>query len=131
MIEVDIVTPSKKVVAGIKASYLRLPSAKGELKVLPGHTELLTLLTTGVLGFSSDGSERRFAISYGFAEIRQDKALVLAETCEESTEIDRERARAAQKRAEEMLSGTLTQEQFRKYELKLRRAVIRQRITQS
>ena len=128
MISVDIVTPYRKILENATATSVRLPAAKGEMEVLPGHAELLTLLSTGVLGIRRDEGEKRFAISYGFAEIRKDKILVLAETCEESSEIDLERAKQAQKQAEEHLISQITTESFRKYQLKLERAVTRQKV---
>lgn len=125
---VDIVTPTRKLVDGATTDSVKLPSQLGELQILPGHTELLTILGTGILSFPSGSGERKFAVSYGFAEIRNDRILVLAETCEESTEIDKVRAQAAKKKAEEALAATLDEHAFRKYELKLQRAVVRQNI---
>lgn len=77
---------------------MKLPGVKGELQVLEGHTELLTLLKAGPLTLVQDGRERKFSVSYGFAEIRNNKVLVLADTVEEATTIDKKRAEAAQKR---------------------------------
>ncbi len=129
MIEVDIVTPTKQVATGLKAVMVTLPASQGELQVLPNHRDLLTSLGTGVLSVQGDGTERKFAISYGFAEIRHDKIIVLAETAEESTDIDKERASRAKKKAEELLTGVLTKEDFVKQERKLQRAIIRQQIS--
>ena len=130
MIEVDIVTPTKKLVEGAKVVDVTIPTASGEIEILPGHTDMLTLLGTGVLSLKMDGTPRKFAVSYGFAEVRHDKIMILAETCEESTEIDKERASKAQKKAEEILGATLQEGQFRKYELKLQRAMVRQQIAE-
>ena len=129
MIEVDIVSPSKRLVEGIKVNSLRLPAIKGEIEVLPGHAEFLTILSTGVLSLILDGGTRQFAVSCGFAEIRNDKVIVLAETIEEQSEIDKTRAAQAQKRAEEKLSGVMDEAEFRKNKAKLQRAVVRQSIT--
>lgn len=126
MIQVDIVTPSRKLTDGIGAVSVKLPAYKGEIEILPGHAELITLLNTGIVTLTGDGTQLRFAISYGLAEVRNDRVIVLAETAEESTEIDIERARAAQKKAEEQLSSALTEDKFKKYQLKLQRALIRQ-----
>lgn len=130
MISVDIVTPSRRLVQGGVADSLKVPAFRGELTILPGHTELLTLLNTGVLSFVQDGRERRFAVSFGFLEVRDDRAIVLAETCEESTEISRERAQAAQKKAEDAISAGLAEGKFKKYQLKLQRAIIRQQVSE-
>jgi len=129
MIEVDIVTPTRRLVVGAKVSSLTLPGARGQLQILPGHADLLTTLGVGVLAYAEDGAEKKFAISYGFAEVRHDKITVLAETCEPADEIDLERAQKAQKKAQEALVGQMSQEEFRKYQLKLERALIRQQIS--
>lgn len=129
MIEVDIVTPQKKLVEGLVVSEVKVPTQKGEIQVLPGHTQLLSLLGPGVLSFRTDGTERSFAVSYGFVEIKNNRVTILAETCEESSKIDKSRAALAQKKSEEALAATLTEEQFKKYQLKLQRAVIRQQIS--
>src|SRR4051812_34519480 len=100
MIEVDIVTPARKIFDSLKVSAVTLPTASGDITVLPGHAELVTLLSTGVLSFPQSTDERVFAVSYGFSIVRKDKVIVLAETCEESREIDLVRAKEAQKKAE-------------------------------
>lgn len=128
MIEVDIVTATQKLVEGAQATSVKLPAAKGEIEILPGHTDLLTVLGTGVLSIVADGHERKFAVSYGFAEVRKDRVIVLAETAEEAKGIDRARAAAAQKKAEDVLGSVLTEEKFRKHQLKLQRSLIRQQI---
>lgn len=128
MITVDIVTPTRKILDGVQAASVKLPADKGQIEVLPGHAELLTLLRTGVITIVGDGVERHFAISYGFAEVRQDKIIVMGETVEEATEIDKARAINAQKKAEEALASVLTEEHFNKYQLKLQRSIVRQQI---
>jgi len=128
MIVLDIVTPTRKLVEGVQATSVKLPTVKGQAEVLPGHTEMVTLLETGQLSFVNDGKERKFAVSYGFAEVRKDKVIVLAETAEEAREINVERAKTAQQKAQTALQGTLTDEQYRKNQLKLQRALIRQQV---
>jgi len=130
VIKVDIVTPTKKLVEGAKAEWVKFPGFKGELEILPGHRELLTTLTTGVMSFVQNGKERKFAISYGFAEVRHDRVLILAETAEEGTGVDKVRAQSAKKRAEEKLvQGVLSEDEFKKHQMKLQRAIIRQTIS--
>jgi len=126
---VDIVTPVRKLVEGAKVDAVKLPSAAGQLTILPGHADLLTLLGTGEMSFSQDGRERKFAVSYGFVEVRRDKVLILAETTEESQEIDRGRASEAEKKARGALQGVLDESKFRKYQLKLQRAIVRQKVS--
>lgn len=130
MIRVDIVTPTKKLVEGAKADWVKIPGHRGELEILPGHRELLTLLTTGPLSFMQDGRERKFAVSHGFAEVRKNRVLVMAETAEDAAAIDKARVQAAKKRAEEKLvQGVLNEHEFKKHQLKLQRAIVRQTIS--
>ena len=108
---------------------MRIPGARGELQILPGHADLLTLLNAGLVSLSLDGKERKLFVSHGFAEVRADKVLIFGETVEETTDINRTRAQAAQKKAEQALLGVLTEPDFKKHQLKLERAIIRQHIS--
>lgn len=128
MITLDIVTPSRSLIEGVKVPDVRLPGEKGEMMVLAGHTPLLTILNAGLLSFTENGKNRLFAVSYGFAEVSGDRVMVLAETCEESQEIDVERAKTAQRKAEEVLRGQVEQGKFKKFQTKLQRALIRQHV---
>ena len=128
MIQIDIVTPQKQILIGVESEFISLPGSGGALKILEGHADLLTLLSHGELSFKEGENNRRFAISYGFAEIKNNKVTVLAETCEESNEINLERAKLAEKKSKEILSGNIDRPTFRKYELKLERAIVRQRV---
>ncbi len=85
MIEVDIVTPAKRLVDGAKSPSVKLPGADGQLEILPGHTELLALLGKGEISFQEDGRPRQFQVSGGFAEVRQDRVLILAEVAPVTT----------------------------------------------
>ena len=129
MLSVDLVTPSRKLLENAKVDSVKIPGARGELQVLPGHADLLTLLSTGMVSLVQDGRERKFFVSFGFAEVRNEKVLVFGETMEEATEIDKTRAHAAQRKAEQALLGVLTEPEFKKQQLKLERSIIRQHIS--
>jgi F-type H+-transporting ATPase subunit epsilon len=126
MIEVDIVTPSRRILEGAKVERVSLPTESGIITVLPGHAELVTLLNTGLLTFPTGGTDRKFVVSYGFAMVRKNKVIVLAETCEEASEIDLARAKTAQKKAEQALASAQDELQQRKYQMKLQRSLARQ-----
>ncbi len=128
MIEVDIVTPARRILENVKVERITLPTQSGTITVLPGHTDLVTILSTGVMSFPTAAAERKFAVSYGFSIVRKNKVIVLAETCEEAGEIDQSRAKSAQKKAEQALSTSLDEKQMRKYQLKLERAITRQQL---
>lgn len=129
-ITVDIVTPSRKLLVGEVADAVTLPTATGEIMVLPGHTELVTILDAGGVYLQRGNEQRKFAVSYGFGVVRDNKVTILAETCEQAHEIDRERAEMAEKKALEYLLETPEEAILEKYQLKLKRSRVRQQLSQ-
>lgn len=128
--KLTILSPEKKVTAAMEVSSVTLPGSEGQIQILPEHADMIGTLETGPFNFRSlTGATTLGVISSGFFEIRNGEVTVAAETCELSTEIDISRAKTAQKKAEGALSDPeLDMKLFRKYELKLQRALIRQHV---
>ncbi len=103
-INLDVVTPERLVLSS-DVDELILPGSEGYLGVRPGHTPVLAGLGVGVLSWLRNGREGKMAVALGYAEILPDRVVVLAETAELAEEIDTERARAAQDRAQKRLSS--------------------------
>jgi F-type H+-transporting ATPase subunit epsilon len=82
-----------------------VPGSEGYFGVLPGHAPLLATLGIGELTYRIGREERHVAVAGGFAEVRNDKVIVLADTAELPQDIDRARAERARERAEQRLSG--------------------------
>ena len=82
-----------------------LPGVMGYFGVLPGHAPFLSTLGVGELTYRMGRDERHLAVAGGFAEVRNDKVIVLADVAEQPEEIDRERAERARERAERRLAG--------------------------
>ncbi|MGA8274534.1 MAG: F0F1 ATP synthase subunit epsilon [Candidatus Sulfotelmatobacter sp.] len=102
--QLEIVTPEKKIV-DTAAAEVQIPGKNGYLGILPGHAPLITELAVGEISYRNEGEEQHLAVAWGFAEVLPDKVTILAETAERPSEIDVERARKAQTRAEERLTG--------------------------
>src|SRR5688572_30312091 len=81
------------------------PGIEGYFGVLPGHAPFLTTLGIGELTYRIGREERHLAIAGGFAEVRNDKVIILADTAEAPEDIDRARAERARARAEQRLFG--------------------------
>jgi F-type H+-transporting ATPase subunit epsilon len=123
--KLEIVTPYKKVV-DMEVEEVTATGKLGEFGVLPGHAPFLTSLRIGELAYKYGGNVVHMALNWGYFEIRDDKIIVLVETAEAAEEIDVERAKAAQGRAEEKLKLLTTEDkQFKVYEAALERAMIR------
>ena len=80
------------------------PGSDGELGILPNHAPLMTTIQPGELLIRKGGEETYLAISGGFLEVMGNVVTVLADTAEQSDEIDEERARLAEERARERVS---------------------------
>ncbi|MDZ7343553.1 MAG: F0F1 ATP synthase subunit epsilon [candidate division KSB1 bacterium] len=101
----EIVTPFRKVFSE-EVNAVIAPGEEGYFGVLPRHTPFLTSLRIGAMKveMSAAGKEEAprilyFAISGGFAEVLPDSVRIFAETAEEASEIDVQRAQAAKDRA--------------------------------
>ena len=131
MLILDVVTPTKKILSSVKARSVTVPGASGEMTILPGHAALISCLDTGILRYEAEnGQERRSAaLSTGFVEVAEDRIVLMAETLEMAHQIDIERAKKAQKKAEDKLKEKdVDPDSFNKYQLKLQRALIRQQV---
>jgi F-type H+-transporting ATPase subunit epsilon len=100
----EIATPARLVVAE-STDEVVIPGSQGYFGVLPGHAAFLTTLGIGELTYRSGRDEHHLVVANGFAEVRNDKVIVLADTAERPEEIDRARAERAKERAERRLSG--------------------------
>lgn len=88
----------------VEAVELIIPGAAGIFTVLPGHTALLTTLTQGVvIAKPTRGASVFFAVHGGFAEVNNDRVLILADVMELAEKIEVDRAKAARDRAHEYL----------------------------
>ena len=126
---VEILTPSKVITKAIPAESLLIPTIRGQINVLEGHTHIVSKLATGVLSVfgGPDYADRHFAVSSGICKILENKIVILSNTAEENTEVDVERAKLALKNAEEHLKHTegLSVEDIEKFQHKADLAKIR------
>ena len=128
-LKLTLLTPERRVFEAVEVSSVTLPTSEGQIQILPGHAAFLGMLNTGAFRFARVSGEQETAgvISSGFFRIVDGLVTVMAETLELRGEIDLARAKVAQSKAEKVLSEeTLDEHQFRKYELKLQRALVRQ-----
>ena len=99
----DIVAPDKRVFQGI-VTRVRAPGAQGSFEVRYNHAPMIATLDVGPIIITlPDAQKLTFATSGGFLEIIGNVGTVLAETAEPASDIDVDRARAAEERALERL----------------------------
>lgn len=101
--QLDIVTPSSTVYSGEVQSFTA-PGVVGNFQVLFNHAPLLSAVGIGEVKIvQSDGTQLRYATSGGFVEVKTNKVILLAESAENESEINRERAEKAKNRATDRL----------------------------
>jgi len=87
----EIITPVGKLVEG-RASYMSAPGAEGEFGVLPGHIDFLTTLQPGEIMYEDEEGKHYLAAGWGYAEVKSDSVIILADSAETPDMIDVERA---------------------------------------
>jgi len=126
---VEVVTPERVVYSG-QASMVIARGVQGDLGILPNHMPMVTPLKTAPVQIKVEGDQVvRMAVSGGFMEVRGDKVTILAETAELPSDIDVERAKAAQGRAEKRLAEKYPEIDFQRAERALQRALARLDVT--
>ena len=103
-IRCEIVSQDRMVFEG-DVDIVVLPGSAGEMGILPHHAPLLTTLKYGIVKVRTKSKEEIFTVAGGVAEVQPEIVTVLADAAENVREIDLDRAEAARKRAEEMITS--------------------------
>lgn len=124
LIRLDIVTP-----AGILMSetveMVNLPATLGSMGVMKNHAPLMTTLDIGQVKYRQGGKEHYLAVCGGFAEVKNNVVIVLADAAEKAEDIDLQRAEAARERALARLRSKSSDVDVVRAEWALRRAINR------
>ena len=105
MLFVDIVAPDGSVFRG-EAEGVQAPGVEGAFEVRTGHAPMIAAFGVGPIRLRmAAGDALVYATSGGFLEVLDNRVTVLAETAEPASDIDTERARAAEERARERVKA--------------------------
>jgi F-type H+-transporting ATPase subunit epsilon len=128
-LQLEFVTPDRAIVLQ-EVDEVEIPGEEGYFGVLPGHAPLLAALQPGTLWYRV-GGERHYAfVSGGFAEVLPDRVSILAPVAERAEDIDRQRAEAAKRRAEERLARPMPDADFERARIALLKAISRLQIAE-
>lgn len=127
MFQVEIITPERVFYTG-EASMIEFNTTEGEIGVYKHHIPLTTVLSPGVVTITENDEKKYAAVHAGFAEILGDKVTLLAEIAEWPEEIDIDRAKAAEGRAQERLSRKDENLDVARAEIALKKALVREEI---
>lgn len=127
--KIEIITP-EKVSYSEEADQVSLPTAEGEITVLPNHISLLTQLLPGELSIRKGNQTIVMASGGGFAEITGNKVSIATDLALKSEEINEKQAEEARKRAEEAMKDRerLSEEEFALTAASLQKALAQLRV---
>ncbi len=99
----EIVTPDARVYQDTIDTVV-IPTAEGEVGILPGHIPLLAQVEHGELRVTKGADSQLLAVSGGFVEVEGDRVHVLAEHAITEEKIDEHAVEQALKRAEQEIA---------------------------
>lgn len=103
-LNLKIVTPEKEVF-NLPVDEVVIPSAEGELGILPHHTNLMAKIIPGELKIKIGGKVEVLATGSGFIQVTDNVATILTDMAVEEKEIDEKMVEEAKKRAEQALQN--------------------------
>ena len=105
----EIISPVVTVFSG-EVNSVTVPGTFGSFQVLKNHAALVSSVEVGMVKIKKGSEVLEFSTSGGLFEIKNNKAILLAESIESKEEIDIERAKQSIARAEQLLKITETRE---------------------
>jgi F-type H+-transporting ATPase subunit epsilon len=126
----EIVTPQRVVFSGNVVS-LSAPGVMGGFQVLHSHAPMLAEIGIGEVKLQEpNGTEVRYATSGGIVDVLDNHVLMLSESVERSSDIDRARAETARDKARRKLEQELNAPEHTETQAALDRALNRIRIAE-
>ena len=100
-LHVEVVSPERILWTGDAQMVLARTLGGGDIAFLTGHAPFVGALDVHAVEVTAeDGTKETIAVHGGFIEVSHDRVTVLSDVAEVASQIDVERARAAQERAE-------------------------------
>ena len=122
---IKIITPTEEIFGG-GISSLVAPGTDGYFGIKRMHAALVASLQIGEIRVQTEAGETRsFATSGGFLEVSDNTIIVLAESAEDTTNIDHARAEAAKERAANRIKEGRKAWDVKRAEVALARAINR------
>src|SRR3989338_1482309 len=118
-----IITP-RKVVLEEEINSITLPSADGEITILPNHVNLFSLLNEGVVKIKYDRKEDFLAIGGGYVETNGEYVNLLVSRAYGQEVVNQAATEKAIKQAQDMLQKAKTNEERLEASSILRRSIV-------
>jgi F-type H+-transporting ATPase subunit epsilon len=130
LFDFKLITPEETVYEG-KSAEVILPTETGEIGVLAGHENLVTILVPGEIRIKKDdNSELILASLGGFVEIGPELVRVLSDSAVHSDQIDAIAAEQAKQKAEAILAKSSDDIEIAEASAELQKALLHIKIAQ-
>jgi len=103
MLHLVIITPDQTVYDG-EIDSVSLPTADGEITVLPHHVPIITTIVPGPVIVRSGKDEKVFAVSRGVIEIDQTSVRVLSDIADRADDLEESAIEKARINAEKLMT---------------------------
>ena len=126
----EIISPIRTLFKGDVNSVI-IPGTLGSFQVLKNHAPLVSSFEIGMIKIQRDAEILEYSTSGGIFEVKNNKAIILAETIESKEEIDLSRARNSKSRAEQILKmGDVRDDKKSEAKVSLQKAINRIKVAE-
>ena len=125
--DLEIITPDRIFWKG-QASMLELTTTEGQVGIYKRHIPMTMIIAPGIMTIHLESENKEAAVHAGFIEILPEKITVMAEVAEWPEEIDVNRAKEAEARAQRRIQAHDPSINMSRAELALKRALVRQEL---
>lgn len=103
-IHLTMVTPEQEMINDTEVDQVNIPGIDGDMGILPNHAPLITTLRPGRFSYEKGDEVIELVVSQGYAEVTDNRVILLAESAEFLLDVDHARAEAAREKAEKLLA---------------------------
>lgn len=111
--------------AEMECSSVNLPTPDGRWGILPNRMPIMLPISIGIMYVRTAEGEKKYTVDGGIFYIENNVATLLIEEIEDVENIDIERARKAQRNAEERIRNAQTEYDINRARIALQKAINR------
>jgi F-type H+-transporting ATPase subunit epsilon len=122
-LRLKVITP-RKIVIDKQVNSVAVPTADGEITILPHHVHLFSLLIEGIVKIKTENNEDVLAIGGGYLETNGNTVTVLVSRAYGQNEVDKDLTDKAIEEAKHILSKSTDEKERAEAMTIIRRSVI-------
>ena len=118
----ELITPNKNLISG-EFDMVVVPGEEGDFGVLPHHSNIISQIRPGLLNtYKNDKIDKSFFLYSGFAEVSDNKLIVLSETAFDINEFKLNTYKDIISKYEKLKNKTKTESEILFFEKKIKEA---------